>query len=145
MKRINFLIIVFIWLLCNAYTCTNNTDTCHRNITFVNKSPRDVYVYRNGYGNHVPLDTTFFIPTISSGLMDYVKSNETKTSTCASRDCFEYWIEKPDGYNIFILDAEVYENIPKDTILKYRLGLKTIHLTLEEMQRSNWTITFTEE
>ena len=145
MKRINFLIVVLILLVCCAFTCTRNTDTCHRNITFVNKSPRDVYVYCNEYGGHMALDTTFFIPTTSSGLMSYVKSNETKSGTCASRDCFESWItETQYCLNVFILDVDVYETYPKDTILKYRM-VKTITPTLVEMECSDWTVTYSGE
>jgi hypothetical protein len=117
---------------------------CHLRIKFINKSLKDVYTYRSGYGNYGAPDTSFFVPRLN--LSDKIKSNETNTYALTDRYCLEYWFEREKGgLNVFVLDAEVYETVPRDTILKYRMVLKTIHPTIEEMQNSNWTITYTGE
>ena len=141
MKRIKIVIMLLISLVFLATRC-ESTD-CHRAIKFINKYPKDIYVYNSGYGYNVFLDTAFFVTSATN--MNKVRSNEVLNRAVEWRDCFEYCIERPNGFNVFILDAEVYENVPKDTILKYRMVLKTIYLNLEEMQDNNWTITFTGE
>ena len=140
MKRISFLIFIFIGgLLCIATQCEN--EKCHKAITFVNKSSKDVYVYSSGYGNDGVPDSSFFVPLILGSYVK-VKSNEKRTRTIEKRDCLEGWLRETEyRLNVFVLDVEIYETVPRDIIQKNRM-VKTITPTLKEMQRNNWTIYF---
>ena len=139
MKQIKIIMLLLISLILLATRCKN--EDCHKAIAFANKSSRDVYVYHSGYGNHGIPDSSFFLPSLTSS--DKIKSNETKSHAIALRECLETWVKETRGrLNVFVLDAEVYETVPRDSIFRYRM-VKTITPTLEEMQNSNWTITFT--
>jgi len=140
MKRINLIIIVFIWLLCTAYTCTKNKDNCHRTITFINNSSKEVYIHGGD------LDTLNFVSLFPNPYnqphMYRVKPGEKNTSGLTSRNCFENEI-KHGIKVIFVFDSEVLANYSWGEVGKNYMVLKTIRLTLEEMERNNWTITFT--
>jgi hypothetical protein len=142
MKRINFAIIILICLLCIASQCSK--ENCHRKLSFVNKSSKDVYVYHSGCGNYGIPDSSFFVLILSPSYTA-IKPNEIRDNIYWGWDCLEYWLAERTGpLNVFVLDAEVYKTVPRDTILKYRM-VTTITPTLEDMQNSNWTITFTGE
>lgn len=139
MKKIKIIIMLLISLVLLATQCEN--EDCHKAIKFVNKSTRDVYVSCSGYGTNGIPDSSFSFRYP----LNKIKSTETKTRAIEFGDCIEPWLKETKGrLNVFVLDAEVYETVPKDTILKYRM-VTTITPTLDEMQISNWTITFTGE
>ena len=144
MKKIFYL--SFIFLLFNVSTC--DKDKCHKTIAFVNNSPKEVYI---GFTIRT-LDTLSFYRNFSnphththSNNPYRVKSGETNTDALWNRNCYEYHHVADNNMFVYVFDAEVLETVSWDTVGKYYMVLKTISPTLEEMQRSNWTITFTGE
>jgi hypothetical protein len=143
MKQIRLLVMIFIWLLCTANQCCK--DDCRKTINFVNNSSIEVYIYRSGFGKYGAPDTSFF-KVARKNILYKTKPNETNIYALADRYCIERWFgEKYGGINVFVLDAEIVESVPLDTIDKYRKVLKTIYPSIEEMENSNWTITYTSE
>ena len=146
MKRLNFLIIIFVWLPCTSSQC--DKEKCHKRIEFVNNSPKDIYTCT--FIPRKPTDTLEFykwFPNLARSPHQYkVKSGEKSSYALVSqrKSCFENEISV-SGFVIYVFDAEVLETVPWDTVGKYYMVLRTIRPTLEEMQRNNWTITFTGE
>ena len=142
MKRINFLIIVFIWLFCTANTC--NKENCHKAIEFVNNSPKDIYT-RSCINCEDTLEFYTLFPNLARTPQQFkVKSGEKNSNALSRRDCLEHSVSNGQLV-IYVFDAEVLETVPWDTVGKYYMVLKTIRPTLADMQRDNWTITFTGE
>jgi hypothetical protein len=144
MKRINLLIVAFIWLLCTANQC--NKENCHKAIEFVNNSSKDIYTC--AFIPRKEADTLEFyiwFPNLARNSHMYkVKSREQSNNALWSRDCFNSAV-KYSQLVVYIFDADILETIPWDTVGKYYMVLKTIRPTLEDMERDNWTITFTGE
>ena len=142
MRQCSLFVIIFIWLLCTTNTC-NNKENCHKIINFVNGSSKDVYIYSCKYC----WDTLEFeIPSLKGFNANRlrVKPNGKNTSGLWSVDCYEAAITQ-GRVIVYIFDAEILETTPRDTIVKYRMALKTIYPSVEEMRNSNWTITYTGE
>jgi hypothetical protein len=142
MKKIYFIITLIAITVLLATHCEN--ENCHKAIAFDNKSSRDVYVFFSGHGIHGVPDSSFSLRSLNFS-KDLIKSNKKSPRAIANGDCLEMWIKDRSGpLNVFVLDVEVFETVPRDTIIKYRM-VTTIRPTIEEMERSNWTITFTGE
>ena len=147
MKRVKFLFVFFIWLLFVTTQC--NRDDCHRTITFVNNSSMELYIRLAGTSHHYSnLDSSQFYKMFQNPYNNpyqcKVESREVNKSHLFTRDCLESWI--PEGRVIvYVFDAEVLKSFPWDTIGKYYMVLKTYRPTIEEMESSNWTITYTED
>ena len=135
MKRINFIVIVLVWLSCTAIQC--ESDKCHKVITFVNKSSKEVYVYNSSNS-----DTSNFRFPNPYNQPDIYKVNSGKKNDLWDRDCYESQI-KQGQVIVYVFDAEVLANYSWGTVKKNYMVLKTIRPTLEEMQNNNWTIYFT--
>ena len=143
MKRINFVIIMFIWLLCTAYTCKKNTDKCHTDITFINNSPIEVYIHGGVNPDTLNFSSGFPNPYNQPNLYR-VKSGEKNSSGLISRNCHESEIQY-GRMVVYVFDSEVLANYSWGEIGKNYMVLKTIRPTLEDMERDNWTIYFTGE
>jgi hypothetical protein len=141
MKKISLLVVIFIWLLCMASYCRKESENCHKGINFVNGSSKDVYIYSCIDCLDAPWE--FEIPSLqgfnANGLR--VKPNEKNTTGLWSRYCYEDAVTQ-GRVVVYVFDAEILETIPRDTIIKYRMVLKTIYPTIDEMQASDWTITY---
>jgi hypothetical protein len=144
MKKIIYLFVCFIFsiLFCSV-TCTENTDKCHRTITFINNSSKEVYIYM---GNNYPdtLGLHFSNPYNSQPEIYRVKPGEKNTSSIVSRSCFERRIEIGSIF-VYVFDGYILATVPWDIVTRDYMVLKTIHPTIEEMQHNNWTIYFTGE
>jgi len=135
--------ILFLFIFCTASTCEK--DKCHKTISFVNNSYKEVYI-----GSTIrTLDTLKFYKNFSNPYENpeayRVKQGKKNTVALGKRNCLEHSHVADGDMFVYIFDAEVLATVPWDTIGKYYMVLKTIHPTLEEMERDNWTITFTGE
>jgi len=149
MKRINILVMVCIWLMSMATQCSRYD--CHNQINFVNNSAKDVYIEISGISHHYhDLDTTQFYLMFSNPYNynppDYfrIKSGEKGKVEIRRKNCLEGWIAQGRVF-VYVFDAEVLATVPWEVVGKDYLVLKTYHINLEEMESSNWTITYTGE
>jgi hypothetical protein len=140
MKKISLFVVIFIWLLCTANDCKRERDDCHTGIDFVNNSPRDVYI-----------DCCFCYDTLEYSVPSLrafdanslrVKPNEKNTTGLWAWGCLE---SSERFIQVYVYDTEVVETVPRDTIEKYRMVLKIYRPTIDELQSSDWTITYTGE
>ena len=144
MKHITILIMICIGFICTASQCKR--DDCHR-INFINNSSKDLYVRKTFGRDDFELDTLNFPRMFGRPPWpEYysVKSGEKRSLGLGRRDCFDYWTELGNVF-VYVFDAEVLATVPWDTIGKYHMVLKIYNPTIEEMERSNWTITYTEK
>ena len=138
MKRVNFLVIIFIWLFCTANQC--KSDDCHKTIFFVNNSSKDIYIYKVDYPYEVLFSNLFPNPYNQPNIY-MVKSGEKNSNGLQDRECIDGTI-KQGNMVVYVFDAEVLANYSWGVIGRDYMVLKTIRPTLEEMQRNNWTIYF---
>jgi hypothetical protein len=146
MKRINIFILIFACLLCTASRCVRESDSCHKTINFVNNSSKEVYIH-GGY-LFPNIDTLKFASSFPNPYnqpnLYRVKQGEKNSNGLTQRDCLDNDI-KQSRVIIYVFDAEVLANYSWGVIGRDYMVLKTFRPTIEEMERSNWTITFTGE
>ncbi len=127
-----------ILLISTALNCIKNTDDCHKEYTVVNNSDHDIY-YKVSL--RYP-DTTLIYdlnPTVDPTLYRIYKFNNKAQF---DRDCYEGWFFAVDTIMCFIFDAQTIERTPWDTIMTNYLILKRYDLSINDMQNTNWTITY---
>jgi len=120
-----------------------DTDDCHYRITFYNRSDRTVYVamtqeryYDSGFPN--PFLSPEYFKT---------KPGEINRRALSRRDCLEYDFVGEFGVKeklIFILDEKVLQTHSWDEILEKRLFLKEYRLTLDDLRRMEWKLTYSD-
>ena len=142
MKRIYFLVIILIGLLCTASRCK---DDCHKKIIFVNNSSKDVYIHSGNYPDTLGFCSLFPNPNRNPHAYS-VKSSESNDNAAGlgRRDCIEADVAQGRIF-VYVFDAEVLANYSWDDVSRDYMVLKTYHPTLEEMESNNWTIYFTDE
>ena len=138
MERIELLIpAIFTTLLLSA-NCCKNKDNCHDTIFIKNSSDKAIYFDKSyRYPDTIPHnDGVVSEPSIYR----VEKSSEKQSIT---RGCYEGKMNSSyPKIMFFIYDAQILENTPWDTIAKKNMVLKRYDLSLEDLQRMNWTITY---
>jgi hypothetical protein len=135
-----YLAILFMGMILVSATCSNDNDKdCHNTITIVNNSDKDIYFSPSA---RYPDTLTLYPNPASAG--DYYKVEKNTIGKDLYRDCIEYKFKAiPSGIIMFyIYDAQTIETVPWDTVVKKYLILKRYDLSLEDLQRMNWTITY---
>jgi hypothetical protein len=135
--RMTILLVAISILLC---ACPDKTG--QEFIYIVNKSDKtitfDFLVNKQ--------DTTFYCSSTGRTVLFDVKSDSTFKLN--NGDAYSSWDNYLKSLTIFILDGELYEEYwqqPCDTIRKYVPILHTYRLTLEDLQRMNWTVVYPPE
>jgi hypothetical protein len=138
--KITILMIATSMLLC---ACPNKEDG-HRYITFVNKSERDISCQDFWSGHITDADTLFQcrigavgIPTDS--LCNFPSLNHSGWETDFRAIPYMQFL---------VMDRDVYwqyHSEPCDSIRKYVPVLHCYRLTLEDLQRMNWTVVYPPE
>jgi len=124
----------------------NENDTCNKTIHFVNNSSKEIYIH----GGYIfpNIDTLKFSSSFPNPYnqpdLYRVKPCEKNSNGLAKSDCQDQDVAQ-NRVIIYVFDAEVLANYSWGVIGRDYMVLKTYHPTLEEMQSSNWTITFTGE
>ena len=133
MKTINSIFLVIIFF--SVIACRNDTD-CHYNIYVNNRSDRAIYF------DFSPLypDTLFYDNPTSSG--DMFKLNPHQTSNDGHKSCVEGYFYRVPKIIYFIYDAQLLETTPWDSVAKKYMILKRYELSLEDLKRTNWTISY---
>lgn len=145
MKKALFFLILVVALSAINSTCEHESDNCHYYIAIQNNSNKAIYVINSkGYP-----DSTYFKygpnPVLSSHIYK-VLPGETNTNN-KGRECiedlWEYLYESSGNKMMYyIFDAQTLETTPWDTVCKKYLVLKRYDLSLADLQRMNWTITY---
>ena len=137
-------IFIIIMSLFFYQSCGDNEDDCHKSITFVNTTVNALYVVSS---SQYP-DTSTFVG-VPNPLLDpnftKVFPNESNTQALWRRDCIELAFKdliSSDTLMIYVFDAQVLETTPWDTVKANYLVLKRFDLSLFDIKRMNWTITY---
>jgi hypothetical protein len=88
-------------------------------------------------------DTTFYCSNTGRTILFNVESNSTFKLN--DGDAYSSWDSYLKSLTVFILDGELYNEYwqqPCDTIRKYVPILHCYQLTLADLQRMNWTVTY---
>lgn len=139
----NLIPIILFTLAFVSFSCGKDRN-CHNRISFVNKSNKDVYVIKNTSGYP---DTNYYrydpSPTLSQNVYK-VNSHKASTSSLQYSACYEAIMKPPesDTVMIYVFDAHVLETTPWDTVKAKNLYLKRYDLSLQDLQQSNWSITY---
>ncbi|MDL2224565.1 hypothetical protein LJB92_04545 [Bacteroidales bacterium OttesenSCG-928-M06] len=139
--------IVFVFLLTSSSTCCDQCDGGHKYITIINNTSEDIVCQRKWKGIITPEDTLFDCRVACF----LIKSSNLEKNESAN-DCWEIDFRAIPYIQFFVLDAKKYfeyldipGNIPCDTVRKYMPTLQRYQLTLEELERMNWTVTYPPE
>jgi hypothetical protein len=143
MKRTIYLLLI-IGLSLTASICKKeDTENCHHRITFHNNSARTVYVRMTEERYY---DSGFPNPYLSPEYFK-TKPGEINRRALSSRDCLESHFVGEYGAEeklIFIIDEAVLQTYSWDEILEKRLFLKEYRLTLDDLRRIEWKLTYSD-
>ena len=135
MKTLKKILIVILYsILLSATWCTDK-ENCHDSINVVNNSNQSIYftisfIYPDTLLNSDPTsDISSRIQKLSYKVDKY-------------RRCLEGDFNYTSKIMCFIYDANTLETTPWDTVVKKYLILKRYDLSLGDLQKMNWTITY---
>ncbi len=121
------------------------SENCHYNIYVMNKSDKTIY---SNYSRSYP-DTSLVNTDMIRIDDNKVVSNDSINIRASSSwgGCWEknFTSEQPlpmERVIIFVFDETIIKTIPWDTIKAKKLYLKRYDLTLEDLQKNNWRITY---
>jgi hypothetical protein len=133
----NTIFISFFFFLLIGGTCNNNEEK-HNSILFKNNSDKDLYVH--GKFEYPDTSIDFSNPVLSG---EYYKVISHSTNDPLEiTDTYEGRFIQYDTLMVFVFDAETLENTPWDTITANYIILMRFDLSLEDLKRLNWTITY---
>jgi hypothetical protein len=136
-------ILLLSWI-CMATTCVpKESENCHPTIKFSNNSDMTLYVQDVDFylvDSPDPFDIrkySYFHPGQRN-----IKSHTVTKEALFSRSCFEHQFKTINTLYVYVFDAEVVKNTSWDIIARDYLVLKRYDLTLEDLQRLDWKISY---
>lgn len=138
MRQLKIIISIVIGTVLLSANCCTDKENCHDTIFVKNNSNKAIYFDRS----YVYPDTILR----DDGLIKdpYIfKIDEFSEKRSVTRGCYEGIMQS--SYPIimfFIYDAQTLETTPWDTVAKNHLVLKRYDLSLGDLQKMNWTITY---
>ena len=147
-------VIRLLVLLCisTASSCREPQDTenCHFAISFSNHTEKRLrvntaHLHPSHFPNAFALNR--MTPYTARGTKYVVNAGEQNNrSATRSTGCIENTFWRFDGFLdtlfLFIFDANVIERTPWDIVARDYLVLRRYDLTLEDLQRLNWQVTY---
>jgi len=135
MKYLTFFLVGIIFV---SNTCSNKNDKdCHTSITIFNNSDKAIYFHISpAYSDTLILD---FNPTEANKDFKIEKFSSKKD---IFRSCIEGKFYNSSEIRYFIYDAQILDSTPWDTIVNNYMILKRFDLSLEDLQKMNWTISY---
>jgi hypothetical protein len=129
-----FIIVLFL------YACPEKTG---QNIIYVNNKSDNKIAFQIGINKQ---DTTFYCSDVGKTILFMVEKNSM--FNLENPDYYSTWSSYLKLLTIYILDGELYDKYwqqPCDSIRKYVPVLHRYQLTLEDLQRMNWTVVYPPE
>ena len=113
----------------------NKKDECHKNVVFHNNDTKDVYVLAY-------FDTTFYKHYALPG--EKVLAKNKSNNAVSFMDCIEYKIttEDPQYLGIIVSDTKLVDDSTWEYVSNNKIFLKQYCLTLDDLQNSNWTVSY---
>ncbi len=136
MKNINIIVIIVVCL--STIACVRETATCHTKLHIDNNSNKDIYWIEESYSaKDTILSKTYKIT-------DREKINKSGTGYLYLTYCIESTVNKQPEQKLYLtlLDAAVVESTPWDTICKKDMVLKRYKLSVADLMRMDFTVTY---
>ncbi|MFQ3579873.1 MAG: hypothetical protein SNJ71_07020 [Bacteroidales bacterium] len=131
-------LLIVILLILTSSTCK---EKCQKSINFVNNSEIELYVISSiFYPDTNSYKTAFPDPTLNKYYYK-VEPNSTSNRAIRYRTCIEAKLSM-DTLMIYVFEAKVLETIPWDTVKAKNLVLKRYDVSIDDIKRMNWTITY---
>ena len=135
--------------ICTASHCGKREDTenCHRAIKFYNDTEKSLYA-RCTHQCHLytdPFDINYLSYTVEAPVWYKVNSGEENRKASEVNRCIELDFGNGVFYDTlwyFVFDAAIVENTPWEVVARDYLVLKRYDLTLKDLQRLDWKITY---
>ena len=146
----NIIEILLLLCICTASTCEKKEDNenCHLAIKFSNNTERSLYVRSAQYNVYHPFSSEikYLSNTVEATSMYKVNGGEQDNrNAMLLRSCHESFFGR-DGYSdtltVYVFDASVVENTPWEIVARDYLVLKRYDLSLEDLRRLDWRITY---
>jgi len=154
MKQIrkNIVYIILLLMICLCSGCPENCDDCHDEITIINKTNKDI-AFQYSSGSEKRWSFSYY-PKDQISTMYFVKADSSSRMYYGGRHTYGGWegyFKNNDYLNLLFTDEEIFYKYyfelqqPCDTIHKYVPILHQYLLTLEDLQRMNWTVVYPPE
>ena len=150
MKRMILFILPLFGLMNMAITCIpRENENCHTAIRFSNNSDKRLRVAIRPIDPIMfPLNDPFDIAKFSGVSMGsrpvvyaHEQNNRSATQGTVCIENMPRW-NYSDTLFLFIFDANVIENTPWEVVARDYLVLRRYDLTLEDLRRLNWQVTY---
>ena len=136
MKKMT-IILSFLTCVLLSSTCEKDKDK-HDLIMFTNNSSELIYV--RGSWEYPDTAINFSNPALAGDF--YKVAANTSDDPLRLQDTYEGRFEQFEKVMVFVFDAQVLETTPWDTVKANYLVLKRYDLSLDDLNRMNWTITY---
>ena len=140
----NIIKILLLSLICMATKCEDKeSENCHISIRFSNNSEKDLYVRFYDLVHRPPnmSEIEHISSTVRQRYKVYTGEQDNREATHQS-SCIESYFRGQDTKTLYVFDAAIVENTPWEVVAKDYLVLKRYDLTLEDLQRLDWRITY---
>lgn len=131
-------------LICIVTICGTclREDQGHERIIFQNNSNLRLYLY--GEDISYPDTSIYFGDLTKTGTTQIVNPNSLNVSALEIQSIWEQRLSHPDQDTlmVFVFDADVIETVPWSTVVHDYMVLKRYDLSLRDLQKMNWTVTY---
>ena len=125
---------LFFLLLIMLGCPREETEDCHRGVTIINNSDKPIY-YKVGISYP---DTSLYYNPASSPNPYKISANSRKKHWFG--DCYEAAVR--ETLMVFIFDAYTLEHTPWDTVVANYMVLKRYDLSLNDLNKLKWHVTY---
>lgn len=136
MKKMTIILSLLTCVLLSS-RCEKDKDK-HDLIMFTNNSSELIYV--SGSWTYPDTTINFSSPALAGD--SYKVASNTNDDPLRLQDTYEGCFEQFEKVMVFVFDAQVLETTPWDTVKAKYLIIKRYDLSLDDLQRMNWTITY---
>lgn len=141
--KMNIILLMIISLFLNQ-ACGDKEDNCHKTITFKNETTDTLYVMGSTFYPDTSIYSGIPNPILDPNFTKVLPS-ESNIRVLWGRDCIELAFKDlipSDTLMVYVFDAQVLQTTSWDAVKANYLVLKRYDLSLEDLQRMNWTITY---
>ena len=141
----NTIKLLLVSLICMATKCQDKeSGDCHTAIRISNNSERNIriaHAFLSIY-HPDPLNIKGFYLTASEEKYKIISGELDNSKAAKSSSCMEKQFENYEPLIVYIFDATVVENTSWEVVARDYLVLKRYDLTLADLQRLDWKITY---
>jgi hypothetical protein len=121
---------------------SHKPSPCHKIITVVNKSNKKIYLDESY--NYVEISVAKITNNPLEGWSKVLPNEASTTATYYGGTCIEHLLYPVDeGFmTVFVFDGPTLESKGWDLVKANNLFLKRYDLTLKDLEKMNWTITY---